>query len=140
MIVTTKGKNALKFMVDLSMYQGEKYVRLKDVAEREDISEKYLEHIVSNLQRSQKVISARGAKGGYRLAKDPKEYTVGEILKCIENDLSSSSCIGSGSANVCERKRECFCYPSWVKLDEAISGVLEYTTLQDLIDWHKDEI
>lgn len=140
MIVTTKGKNALKFMVDLSMYQGEKYVRLKDVAEREDISEKYLEHIVSNLQRSQKVISARGAKGGYRLAKDPKEYTVGEILKCIENDLSSSSCIGSGSVNVCERKRECFCYPLWVKLDEAISGVLEYTTLQDLIDWHKDEI
>ena len=140
MIVTTKGKNALKFMVDLSMYQGEKYVRLKDVAEREDISEKYLEHIVSNLQRSQKVISARGAKGGYRLAKDPKEYTVGEILKCIENDLSSSSCIGSGSANVCERKRECFCYPLWVKLDEAISGVLEYTTLQELIDWHKDEI
>lgn len=140
MIVTTKGKNALKFMVDLSMYQGERYVRLKDVAEREDISEKYLEHIVSNLQRSQKVISARGAKGGYRLAKDPTEYTVGEILKCIETDLSSSSCIGSGASSQCDRKTECICYPLWIKLDQAINGVLEYTTLQDLIDWHNTEV
>ncbi len=138
MIVTTKGKNALKFMVDLSMYQNDKYVRLKDVAQREDISEKYLEHIVSNLQRSSKVVSARGANGGYRLAKDPREYTVGEILRCIETDLSTSSCIAGTTA--CDRKKECFCYPLWLKLDNAINGVLEYTTLQDLIDWHKEEI
>jgi Rrf2 family protein len=134
MIVTTKGKNALKFMVDLSMYQGDKYVRLKDVARREDISEKYLEHIVSNLQRNKKVISARGANGGYRLAKDPKEYTVGEILKCIENDLSSSNCISEAGSD-CGRREQCICYPLWVKLDKAINGVLDYTTLQDLIDW-----
>ena len=73
MIITTKGKNALKLMIDLSLYQGDEYVKLKDIAKREDISEKYLEQIVSYLHKSRKVKSTRGANGGYRLVKTPEE-------------------------------------------------------------------
>lgn len=87
MIITTKGKNGLKLMIDLSLYQGQEYVKLRDIAKREEISEKYLEQIVSYLQKARKVKSARGANGGYRLVKKPEEYTVGEIIKCLEGDI-----------------------------------------------------
>ena len=133
MIVTTKGKNALKLMVDLSLYQGDEYVKLKDIAEREDISEKYLEQIVSNLQRSNKVKSARGANGGYRLSKEPENYSVGEIIKCLEGEMHPTNCTYENEA--CPKIKECFCYPLWGKLDAAINEVLENTSLQDLIDW-----
>lgn len=138
MIVTTKGKNALKLMIDLSLYQGDKYVRLKDIAQREDISEKYLEHIVAYLQKSRKVKSIRGANGGYRLVKAPEDYTVGEIIKCLEGDLVSTDCL-YGDDNECDRRKQCYCYPLWLKLDQAVNDVLEHTSLQDLIDWKETE-
>lgn len=134
-VVTSKGKNALKFMLDLSLYQNDEYVRLKDIAEREDISEKYLEQIVSYLQKSNKVISARGSKGGYRLAKAPEQYSVGEIIRCLEGDLHPTSC--SGGMVSCPHEGECFCSPLWGKLDTAINDVLDNTSLQDLIDLKK---
>ena len=137
MIITTKGKNALKMMLYLSLYQGEEYVKLRDIAKKEDISEKYLEQIVSYLQKAKKVKSSRGANGGYRLAKEPKDYTVGEVIKCLEGDMSPTDCIRDGQAE-CSKKTECFCYPLWEKLDRAINEVLENTTLQDLIDWKND--
>ncbi|MDO5154882.1 MAG: Rrf2 family transcriptional regulator [Eubacteriales bacterium] len=136
MVITTKGKNALKFMIDLSLYQGPAFVRLKEVAEREGISEKYLENIVSHLQKSKKVKSARGAKGGYRLVKTADMYTVGEIIKCLDGDLYPTDC--AHGDEVCERRDICFCYPLWRKLNQAMDDVLENTTLQDLIDWKKD--
>lgn len=138
MIITTKGKNALKFMVDLSLYQGDEYVRLKDVAVRERISEKYLEQIVSNLQKAKKVKGARGQNGGYRLIKSADRYTVGEIIKCLEGDLYPTDCV-HGEA-VCEHIDTCFCYPLWGKLNKAMDDVLENTTLQDLIDWKNSEV
>lgn len=133
MIVTTKGKNALKLMLDLAMNQGESYVRLKDIAEREGLSEKYLESIVASLRRNDKVISARGADGGYRLARNAKGYTVGEIIKCLEGDLCPTDCVGQNEGS-CEHKGECMCIPLWRKMYGAINDVLENTTLQDLID------
>lgn len=136
LIITTKGKNALKLMIDLSLYQGDKYVKLRDIAQREDISEKYLEHIVSYLQKSRKVKSTRGLNGGYRLVKAPEDYTVGEIIKCLEGDLSPTDCL-HGDENTCSKKEQCFCYPLWIKLDNAVNEVLEHTTLQDVIDWKK---
>lgn len=132
MIITTKGKNALKFMLDLSLYQGDEYVRLKDVAKRENISEKYLEHIVTYLQKARKVKSIRGKNGGYRLIKTADEYTVGEIIKCLEGDLCPTECVQG--ENVCGNKATCLCYPLWIKLGQAIDDVFENTTLQDLID------
>lgn len=116
MIITTKGKNALKFMIDLSLHQEDEYVKLKDIAKREEISEKYLEQIVSHLHKSRKVKSARGANGGYRLVKMPEEYTVGEIIKCLEGDLIPTDCL-HGDGDVCEKHKRCPCYPLWVKLD-----------------------
>lgn len=134
LIITTKGKNALKLMIDLSLYQGDGYIKLRDIANREQISEKYLEQIVSYLHKSRKVKSTRGANGGYRLVKEPKAYTVGEIIKCLEGDLAPTDCVHGGKDS-CERKNQCFCYPLWFKLDKAVNDVLEHTTLQDLIDW-----
>ena len=139
MIVTTKGKNALKLMIDLSLYQGEEYVKLKDIAQREDISEKYLQRIVSYLQKSRKVKSVRGANGGYRLVKPPEEYTVGEIIKCLEGDLAPTDCL-HGDENICKKRKQCFCYPLWFKLDQAVNDVLEHTSLQDIIDWKKQDM
>lgn len=139
MIITTKGKNALKLMIDLSLYQGEEYVKLRDIAKREDISEKYLEQIVSYLHKSKKVKSTRGANGGYRLVKAPKDYTVGEIIKCLEGDLAPTDCL-HGDKNTCQKRKQCFCYPLWFKLDQAVNDVLEHTTLQDVIDWKEKEI
>lgn len=133
LMVTTKGKNALKIMLYLSQNQKDEYVKLKDIAKKEGISEKYLEQIVSYLQKAGKVKSSRGANGGYRLARTPQEYTVGEILKCLEGDMSPADCVRDGE-NVCQKRSECLCYPLWGRLDHAIHDVLDHTTLQDLID------
>lgn len=135
MIITTKGKNALKLMLDLSIYQGNGYVKLKEIAKRQEISEKYLEQIVSYLQKAGKVLSTRGSNGGYRLAKQPGMYTVGEVIKCLEGDIAVTDCM---RGDVCEKRNDCLCYPLWFKLDKVMGDVLENTTLQDLIDWRKD--
>lgn len=133
MIVTTRGKNALKIMVFLAMNQGENYVRLKEIADQESLSEKYLESIVASLRRSNKVISARGPEGGYRLAKTANSYTVGEIIKCLEGNLSTIDG-NSPKTELPRQKCEYICVPLWQKMDNAINEVLEKTTLQDLID------
>lgn len=133
MIVTTKGKNALKIMVYLALNQNANYVRLKDIADTEGLSEKYLENIISSLKRGNKVSSARGAEGGYRLARDARDYTVGEIIKCLEGDLCPTDCV-SETSKLCEHRCECICIPLWEKMNDALNDVLENITLQDLID------
>lgn len=124
MIVTTKGKNALKIMLYLAINQGERYVRLSEIALNEGLSEKYLESIVASLRRINKVISARGADGGYRLARVANRYTVGEIIKCLEGDLSPTDC-SSKNESYCERKCECMCLPLWEEMYDAMNNVLE---------------
>lgn len=133
MIVTTRGKNALKIMVYLALNQGESFVRLKDIAAQEELSEKYLESIIASLRRSNKVISARGAEGGYRLARTANGYTVGEIIKCLEGDLCATECVAK-KEEMSECKCECICLPLWKKMNDVLNEVLEKTTLQDLID------
>lgn len=137
MIITTKGKNALKLMVDLALYQGENYVKLRDIARRQKISDKYLEQIVSYLHKARKVKSSRGSRGGYRLVKEPKDYTIGEILKAVEGNLVVTDCL-YGDENTCDRKDQCFCYPLWFRLNEAVDSILEYTTLQDVVHWEEE--
>ena len=134
LLITSKGKNALKLMLNLSLHKDGGYIRLKDIAQEEGVSEKYLEQIVSYLVKARKVRSTRGNNGGYRLTKVPEDYTVGEIIKCLEGDLAASDCVHMDE-QMCERRERCFCYPLWKKLDLALNEVLEQTTLQDLIDW-----
>ena len=116
----------------MAQYQDDGYVRLKDVAQRENLSEKYLESIAAALRRDRKIVSSRGHEGGYRLAKSAGEYSVGEIIKCLEGELLPVSC--SGANATCENRNECLCVPLWDKLHKAMNEVLENTSLQDLID------
>lgn len=132
MMISTKGRYALRVMIDLAENSGDSFVSLKDVAERQQISIKYLEMIVAILNRGKMVKSQRGKAGGYRLMKDPAEYTVGSIIKLAEGSLAPVSCLEEGGS--CERMEKCVTLPLWKKLDEVIDDYLENVTLQDLID------
>ena len=128
----------MKIMINLSLHKDSGNVKLKDIAFEEELSEKYLEQIISYLLKAGKVQSSRGINGGYRLIKDPKNYTVGEVIKCLEGDLAPSGCVRTNEYR-CEKRKKCYCYPLWKKLDFALNEVLEKTTLQDLIDWKNEK-
>ena len=132
MMISTKGRYALRVMIDLAQNQKEGYISLKDVAERQDISMKYLEMIVSILNKGKMLESHRGKSGGYRLAKKPSEYTIGSILDITEGGLAPVYCLEEG-AEVCERAGDCITLPLWKKLDEVINNYLESVTLEDLL-------
>lgn len=133
MMISTKGRYALRVMIDLAQNSKDNYVSLKDVAKRQDISMKYLEMIVSMLNKGDMVKSLRGKSGGYKLAKNPKDYTVGSILKLTEKTLAPVMCIEEGPEH-CERSQECITLPLWQKLDHVINDYLDSVTLEDLIE------
>ncbi|MCI5621261.1 MAG: Rrf2 family transcriptional regulator [Lachnospiraceae bacterium] len=137
MKISTKGRYALRLMIDIGMHDETEPVRLKDVAERQDISMKYLEQIIAVLVRAGYVRSVRGPQGGYRLAKTPKEYTVGMVLRQVEGDLAPVSCL-EGEVNYCERQADCVSLRIWRELDQAIRGVVDKYTLADLIEWQEE--
>ena len=132
MKVSTKGRYALRLMTDIAAHDGNGYVSLKDVAERQNISMKYLEMIVSLLHKGGLLVSGRGKKGGYRLAKDPSECSIGAILKLTERTLSPVNCIEGGMVN-CEKAGGCITLPMWQKLDGMIDEYLENVSLEDLL-------
>lgn len=113
-------------------------ISLKDVAKRQDISDKYLEQIISVLNRAGFVKSVRGAQGGYLLKKEPQEYTVGMILRLTEGSLAPVACL-DGDENDCERQESCVTLILWKKIYDAVSGVVDHTTLQDLVDWRTEK-
>lgn len=137
MRISTRGKNAINLMLDLATYHQGEPVRLKDIAKRQDISEKYLEQIIAVLHKSGLVKSIRGAHGGYVLAYPPESYTAGQILKAVEGDLAPTDCVGENGSE-CENKGMCVSYRLWKKLDEAINDVLEGITLADMLDWQNE--
>ena len=140
MNVTSKGRYALRVMLDLAQHREDGYISLKTIADRQQVSMKYLEIIVSSLKKAALVDSTRGKEGGYMLSKPPAEYRVGDILRCIEDNLAPVSCVKSGSVN-CERAGECMTVPMWVELDDIINNYLDAVTLDDLITgarWRKD--
>ena len=137
MIISTRGKNALKLMLDRATYNTGEMVRLKDIAKRQDISEKYLEQIVSGLMRASLVNSVRGKNGGYTLRYEPKDYTVGQIIKAVENDMAPTDCYGKNSPP-CPNKATCANYRLWGRLDMALNDVLEGITLADMLDWQRE--
>lgn len=137
MLVTSKGKNALRIMLNLSLHKEHGCVKLKDIALEEGLSEKYLELIIPYLLKAGKVKSTRGTNGGYQLVKEPKDYTVGEIIKCLDGDLAPAECARADGVR-CEKIESCFYYPLWKKLNQALNEVLEQTTLQNLIEWREN--
>lgn len=137
MKISTKGRYALRFLIDLAEHDDEGYVSLKDVSQRQDISKKYLEQIVPMLNRSGLLKTNRGFKGGYRLSKKPREYTVGEILRVTEGSLAPVSCLDS-SAEECSRRQSCTTLPLWQGLYDVINNYLDSVTLEDMLNRIRD--
>ena len=138
MKISTKGRYALRLMLDLALNSNGELVRIKTIAERQEISDKYLEQIISILNRAGYVKSVRGAQGGYRLAKDPSQYTVGMILRLTEGSMAPVSCL-DGEMNECKRREQCATLEVWERLDAAIKGVVDNITLADLVEWQLEK-
>ncbi len=137
MKISTKGRYALRLLVDLSRNQGNGYVALKDIAERQEISKKYLEQIIPILNRANLLQSNRGFQGGYRLARIPSTITVWEVLENTEGNMACVSCLES-DINVCPRKNECETLFVWEGLNKVIKDYLTNITIQDILDHHQN--
>ena len=133
-MISTRGRYALRILIDLAENQGEdRYLPLKEVAERQDISEKYLESIVKSLVQARILKGSRGKGGGYRLMKSPKECTLGSVLRLTEGDLAPVSCLEEGVVN-CERASKCPTLPTWMRLNSLIQQFLDSVSLADLME------
>lgn len=133
MKISTKGRYALRMLVDLAEHRECGFVSLKEIAERQDVSRKYLEQIIQLFNRSDVLRVNRGAQGGYMLAKPPAQYTVGEILRMTEGSLAPVDCAGP-EAPGCPRSAGCPTLPVWRGLYRVVSEYLDGITLQDLVD------
>jgi Rrf2 family protein len=131
MMISTKGRYALKVMLDLADNNTGEYIPLKDIAQRQEISVKYLENILASLSRANLVDAIRGKGGGYRLSKPPAEYTTGEIIRLAEGSLSSVSCL-KGDQVGCEKADQCPTLPLWQGLDQVVGEYLDSVSLTDL--------
>lgn len=138
MKISTKGRYALRLMLDLAIYNTGNPVSLRDIAKRQEISEKYLEQIIAILNKAGFVRSVRGAQGGYVLRRSPKEYTVGDILRLTEGSLAPVACVGDGAED-CDREKDCVTMRVWSMLNEAINNVVDHLTLEDLVAWEAEK-
>lgn len=133
MKVSTKGRYALRLMLDLAEHNTGKFISLKDISERQGITVKYLEQIVTVLAKSGYLRSQRGNNGGYRLSRDPKEYTAGEILRLMEGELVPVACMEDDPVQ-CSRASECLTLPFWIGLSRTINEYVDHMTLQDFLE------
>lgn len=131
MKISTKGRYALRVMIDLALNSNENFIALKEIAKRQDITVKYLEQIVALLNKAGFLETARGNAGGYKLAKEPKDYIVGDILRATEGDLAPIICLTEDGA--CQRKQICKTYSFWKGLDDVINDYIDSKTLEDLL-------
>ncbi len=131
MKISTKGRYALRVMIDLALNSNENFIALKEIAKRQDITVKYLEQIVALLNKAGFLETARGNAGGYKLAKEPKDYIVGDILRATEGDLAPIICLTEDG--VCQRKQICKTYSFWKGLDDVINDYIDSKTLEDLL-------
>ena len=132
MIVSTKGRYALRVMVSFAQRGTDEYIPLKEIAEAEEISQKYLETIMTTLSKAGFVDAVHGKGGGYRLNRKPEEYTIGSILKLTEGSLAAVSCTSQGAA-ACSRTECCHAKPMWDRLEKLIDDFFEGITLADLL-------
>ena len=139
MMVSTKGRYALTVMVDLAKNAVDGYVSLADIAERENLSMKYLESIISMLNKGGMLESLRGKNGGYKLARDPSEYTINEILLLTEGTLAPVNCIMQEGVE-CEKAATCSTLPLWAGLDGVIENYLSGITLEDVMNGNRKKM
>ena len=133
MMISTRGRYALRVMLDLAQNGQNEYIPMKEVAERQELSLKYIERIMPSLVKEGLVEGVHGKGGGYRLAKKPEQYTVGDILRISEGDLSPVSCLECG-AEPCSRAENCKTLPMWKKLYETVNEFFNSITLKDLLE------
>ena len=132
MLISTKGRYALRVMIDLAEHQAEGFIPLKVIAERQEISEKYLESIIKLLVKAKLLNGVRGKGGGYQLTRAPEQYTVGSILRLTEESLAPVACLEDGAAS-CPRMASCRTLPLWQGLNKVINDYLDNVTLADLV-------
>lgn len=137
MKISTKGRYALRMMIDLALQGPDEYVSIKSIAQRQNISEKYLEQIITILNKAGFVTSARGAQGGYRLMHEPSYYTVGMVLRLVEGSLAPVKCLDS-EVNTCPRKDICVTLEVWEQLRDAINEIVDNITLDQLVQRSKE--
>ena len=137
MKISTKGRYALRMLIDLAEHSSEGYVPLKDIAQRQDISKKYLEQIIPLFNSSDMLRTNRGAQGGYMLARTPDKYTVGEILRLTEGSLAPVPCAEQTPVE-CDRCADCSTLPIWRGLNRVINEYLDGITLQDILDQERE--
>lgn len=137
MKISTKGRYALRMLIDLAEHQNGEYIALKDIAQRQDVSKKYLEQIVSLFNKSNILKTNRGFQGGYMLKRSADQYTVGEILRLTEGSLAPVACLDQDPIE-CPRSGECATLPMWQGLERVINEYLDGITLQDLIDSQRE--
>jgi len=133
MKISTKGRYAVRVMLDLAQYDKGECIKVKEIATRQNISEKYLEQIIAVLNKAGYVKSVRGAQGGYRLTREPKEYTVGMILRLTEGSMAPVACLEAG-ADKCERRNTCETLSVWKDVYAAVNQVIDNVTLADLLE------
>lgn len=131
MMISTKGRYALRVMIDIAENQHDGYLPLREIAARQEISEKYLEAIVKSLVKAQYLTGLRGKAGGYRLTRPPQEYTVGNILRLTEGSLAPVACLGDNPPD-CPRMADCRTLPMWRELNTMIQNYFDGITLADL--------
>ena len=131
MKISTKGRYALRIMIDLATNDKGEFIALKDIAERQEVSNKYLEQIIAMLNKAGYLETARGNAGGYKLVKKPNEYKIGDILKATEGDLAPIDCLTEEGK--CQRQEKCTTYSFWKGLDDVINEYVNSKTLEDLI-------
>lgn len=137
MKISTKGRYALRMLLDLAEHQQDGFIALKDIAARQHISKKYLEQIVPILNKSNILQANRGFQGGYRLVNSPREYSVGSILRLTEGSITPVACLDFEPAG-CERRNDCITLPLWQGLSKVIADYLDNITLQDILDNYKE--
>ena len=137
MKISTKGRYALRMLLDLAEHKNDGYIALKDIAARQNISKKYLEQIIPVLNKSAILNANRGYQGGYKLAKSPEKYTVGDILRLTEGSIAPVACLDHNPIE-CDRCDDCITLPIWKGLHKVISDYLDSVTLQDILDNKKE--
>ena len=137
MKLSTKGRYAARAMLDLAFHYGEGPILLKDIARRQQISERYLEHLITPIKAAGLVTSMRGAHGGFTLAKPPSQIRLSEIIQIMEGSIAPVECVDD--PNICSRADLCVTRDIWTEMQKAMSGILESTTLQDLVQRQREK-
>ena len=138
MRLSTKGRYGVRAMFELALHYKEGAVSLKKIAQQQDISEKYLEHLFASLKKARLLVSTRGAQGGYRLARPPAEITVGDIVRVLEGTVSITDCTGDhADGEVCGRINQCVVHKVWLQVRDKINEVLDGITLEDMCEEYR---